>query len=189
MGSSTGTSSPTPEPLEPERRRPWASGTPVRLADGATWLLARPVFRPRRGDLTRPGVDPPLDRIFDKVALGEGVDLQDVWEAAWALLRANYHLTDDELSRLLSVAPGEESRCLADSVLEALFGPGEPVRTYSNWVRASLLANGLGESDIPAADLPNVLAVLVATGRTVPVDRFVDACEAANECACLESLV
>ena len=106
MACSTVTGGRMNGPVEHERRRPGAAGAPVRLADGRPWLLASPTFRPRPEGLTRPQVDQPLDRVFDCAALGEGLDLADIWAAARELLRANYDLTDDELAGLLSVANG-----------------------------------------------------------------------------------
>ena len=189
MGSSTDISRPMPELTERARRKPGAAGTAVRLADGQIWLLATPSFRPGPGRLTSPAVDGPLDRIFDRLALGEGVPLQDAWEAAMALLLANYDLSVEELVDLLSVSPGAEGAAFVGAVLDALFGPEASGRSYCDWVRASLLANGLDAIEVPAADLPNVLAVLVATRRAVPAARFVDACRAASTRSALETLV
>ena len=189
MGSSTDISSPMSEFTERARRKPGAAGTPVRLADGQDWLLATPTFRPGRGPLTSPAIDGPLDRIFDRLALGDGVPVPDAWEVAMALLRANYDLGVEELAELLSITPGAEGAALLGAVLDALFGPESPARSYSDWVRASLLANGLDAVAIPAPDLPNVLAVLVATRRAVPAARFVEACRAASTRSALETLV
>ena len=109
--------------------------------------------------------------------------------AARALLKENYDLTDEEITPLLSVAPGPESQALTNAVLDALFGPEESTRTYTDWVRASLLANGLDAAELSARDLPNVLAILVATNRTIPLSRFADASQAAGERRALEPLV
>lgn len=185
----TDDSSRTPEPTEPERRKPGASGAPVRLADGQTWLLASPLYRPRPESLTCPPVDLPLDRIFEGAVLNEGLSLCDLWEAARGLLKANYELADEEIAHLLSVSPGPESRALAAEVLDALFGIDRAEKTYSAWVRASLLANGLGREDVPAPDLLNVLAILVATDRTIPLSQFADACRLVDERARLETLI
>jgi len=189
MGSVTDTSRTMPELTERARRKPGAAGTPVRLADGQIWLLATPTFRPGQRPLTAPAVDGPLDRIFDRLALGDGVLLQDAWAAAMVLLRANYDLGVDELAELLSISPGAEGAGLVGAVLDALFGPEAAERSYSDWVRATLLANGLDAIAIPADDLPNVLAMLVATRRAVPATRFVAACRAASTRAALETLV
>ena len=170
-------------------RKHGAGGTPLILADGEEWLLASPTFRPRPSSVTQPPIDSPLDLLFDSLVLDEGIALRNVWEIAAALLRANYELTDEALSALLRVETGKEKRQLVAAVLDATFGSERGPRSYSRWVRASLLANGLGESDIPAQDLPDVLAVLVATNRTVPVSRFVDACQDVQERSALESLV
>lgn len=185
----TDTLNPMPDPVEPERRRSGAGGTVVILSDGKPWLLANPVYRPRSEGLTEPRVDRPLDRIFESAVLNEGLSQTDVWEAARALLRANYDLTDEEASQLLSVAPGPESRALASGTLDALFGARPDGKTYTTWVRASLMANRLNKEEIPAQDLLNVLTVLVATGRTIPLSRFADACRLIDERARLEILI
>jgi hypothetical protein len=175
--------------IEHQRRKPGADGVPVRLADGQLWLLAVPTYRARSGGLTRPPVDQPLDRIFEAVVLDEGLNWADLWAAARELLRANYELRDDELAQLLSVSPGPEGQALAADVVRALFGPDQGERTYTRWVRASLLANGIGDVEISAHDLLNVLAVLVATNRSVPLSKFADACRLLEERARLETLI
>jgi hypothetical protein len=177
------------DPIEHERRRLGVGGIPVLLADGRLWLLAIPTFRPRLAGLTMPLVDEPLDRIFESAVLGEALDLTDLWQVARELLTANYELTQEELAGLLSTTPGSEIRALATAIIQAIFGPDPGKKSYTHWVRASLLANGLGDTDIPAHDLANVLAVLVATKRTIPLSQFADACRHADERARLESLI
>jgi hypothetical protein len=189
MGCSMANSEPMPDLCESGRRRATARGRPVRLADGCEWLLASPTFRACPDHLTQPSVDRVLDQIIDKLALGEDLSLEEIWEAARILLRANYDLQDNEVVALLSVAPGLEAQALADAVLDALFGSDEITRTYTDWVRASLLANGLAASELSARDLPNVLAILVSTHRTIPLTQFTDACRAASERKALESLI
>lgn len=175
--------------IEHERRKPGARGTPVRLADGHVWLLANPSFRPRPEGLTRPQVDGPLDRIFESTVLNEGLSLFDLWSVGRELLKDNYSLSDDEAATLLSVSAGGESRSLAIEILGALFDSGQVGRTYTAWVRASLIANGLDRVSIPAQDLSNVLTILVATNRTIPLARFADACRLSDERARLETLI
>ena len=187
--SCTATSNRPPETLEPQRRRPGASGNPVTLADGHVWLFAHPEYRPRSEGLTRPLIDGPLDRIFDHAVRNEGLPLCDLWEVARGLLGANYDLSDEELNTLLSVSPGFEGRRLAIDVLNAAAGTDSGEKGYIAWVRASLLANGLGGSDVPARDLGNVLAILVATNRTIPLSKFADACRLVDEQARLETLI
>ena len=63
------------------------------------------------------------------------------------------------------------------------------ITAVTRWVRASLLANGLVGVRIHARDLSNVLAVLVATKRSIPLSRFADACRVADERARLEVLI
>jgi hypothetical protein len=177
------------EPVEHERRRTGAAGTPVRLSDGDRWLLANPAFSARGEDTTSPCGDKQINRIFECVVLGEDLDLTDIWAAARELLLKNYELSEAELSELLSTSPGPESRELASSTVEAMFGSVDDEKGYCHWVRASLLANGLGNCLLSAQDLPNVLAVLVATNRTIPLSKFADACRLLDERARLGGLI
>ena len=187
--SPTDTSSPRAEPTEASRRKPGADGIPVRLADGSSWLLAVPRYRADGGSLTVPDVDGEIDRLFERSALCGEVALVDVWSAARTLLLANYDLTDGEFDELAGFTPGRRCLAFATTVIEALFGPSEATRSYSDWARASLLANGIVPATIRPGDLANVLAILVATRRTIPASQFIDASRAAEERASLEDLI
>ena len=176
-------------PGEVERRKPGARGTPVILANGQAWRLAEPVFRPRVNRLTEPDVDLPIDRVFENTVLNEPQDLSDLLEVARKALKVNYTLSEDELNKLLSITPGQEAETLVDEILKAIFVSGSAERSFTSWVRASLLANGLGQTDVPARDLINVLTILVATNRTIPLSRFADACRLQEERARLETLL
>jgi hypothetical protein len=123
------------------------------------------------------------------VLLDEVLDWTDLWAAARELLRANYDLSDGEIARLLDIAPGPDGQALATDLVHALFGPSRSDKTYSRWVRASLLANGIGNTEVSADDLSHVLAILVATNRTVPLSKFADACRLLDERARLEALI
>ena len=189
MVSVTGSSSPRKIPFEFDRRKPGACGTPVILADGQAWLLAQPSYRPRADGLTTPDVDRPLDRVFECSILNEPLSLCDLWEVARNALNANYELSEDELATLLSVSPGQQAESLGAAVVEAILASEIAEKSFTNWVRASLLANGLGQTDVPARDLLNVLTILVATNRTVPLSRFADACRLQDERNRLETLL
>ncbi len=180
---------PMPEFLEFERRKQGARGRQVRLADGEFWLLAEPLFRPDSAGLTVPDVDEEIDRFHEQILLGEDISLADVLAVARTLLLANYELSNEEVADLLEVEEGSEAESLAKVVLESLFGPDQRVRSYSDWVRASLLANGLALSEIPASAINDVLTILMATNRTIPPSQFVDACQAAQDRDSLERLV
>lgn len=174
---------------ERDRRKPGARGIPATLADGQAWLLAEPTFRPKSGPLTTPDVDPAVDRFYERIVLGDDLPLDDLLGVARALLLANYDLADDEAETLLEVDAAGEAEALARSVSEALFGPEHRVRNYSDWVRASLLGNGLIAAEVPASALNDVLTLLLATGRTVPPAQFIDACRAAQDRESRERLV
>ena len=170
-----------------------ASRAPAAASSGSPtaqpWLLAEPAFRPGPAGLTTPDVDAAIDRFYEQIVLGDDVSLADVQAVARTLLLANYDLSDDEVADLLEVEPGAEAEALARAVLESLFGPDHRVRGYVDWVRASLLANGLAPSEIPASAINDVLTILMATNRTVPPSQFVDACRAALDRDSLERLV
>ncbi|WZO98176.1 hypothetical protein EP7_005232 [Isosphaeraceae bacterium EP7] len=174
---------------EAGRRLPKARGTPVLLADGGEWMLARPRLMGDRGSLSEPDVDDALDRIFDGLVLGEPIDPRTIRVAARSLLRPNYDLSEAEAESLVAVPPGPPMRALAATLVESLFGARPGVASFTGWARASLQANGLGGVSIDAGDLSPLLAVLSATGRTIPLADFADVCRDAEERIHLESLV
>jgi hypothetical protein len=51
------------------------------------------------------------------------------------------------------------------------------------------LANGVVPATVRPGDLANVLAILVATRRTIPAPQFIDASRAAEEQSSLETLI
>jgi hypothetical protein len=173
---------------EHQRRKPGARGRLVRLSDGHDWLLAEPTFRPTPTGLTSPDVDAELDLFYEQIILADNIPLVDVMAAARTLLLANYELSENEVAELLEVEASDEAETLAGIVLESLFGPDQKVRGYVDWVRASLLANGLAIASIPASAINDVLSILMATNRTVPPSQFVDACRAARDRDSLERL-
>ena len=138
------------------------------LADGQPWLLAEPTFRASAGPLTNPDVDSALDRFHERIVLGDDLPLDDLLGVARTLLLANYELSELEVGELLDVDAEWEAEALARGISEALFGPEQRDRHYTDWVRASFLSNGLATTDVPASAVHDVLTVLLATGRTVP---------------------
>jgi hypothetical protein len=172
-----------------ERRKPGANGRPIRLADGTYWLLATPTYCAHDTGLTRPLVDQLLDRLFDRIALGDGFAIEDICQVAKALLIANYTLSDADLTALLAISSGPDISAFVASVLEALFTSEHTDNTYTDWIRATLIANGLHATTISTHDLPNVLAILVATHRTVLLRHFADTCKAVHERTLLDTLV
>ena len=174
---------------ESSRRKAAASGLLVGLADGDQWLLAIPSYRADASSLTEPDVDGEIDRLFERSALTGEVALVDVRSAAKTLLLANYEIDDEEIDDLTSFESVDRTRSFVSDVLEALFGASPPARAYTDWVRAGLIANGIGSTAIRPGDLANVLAILIATNRMIPASRFVDASRAAEEQAALDGLV
>jgi hypothetical protein len=184
-----GDSLPMCDAIEHQRRKKAAQGRPVRLADGQPWLLAEPAFRPGPMGLTTPDIDAEIDRFHEQIVLGEDFSLVDIHAVARKLLLFNYDLTDEDVAELLEVEAGTEAEALARATLELVFGPDHRARSYVDWVRASLLANGLAQTDIPASAINDVLTVMIATNRTIPPSQFVDSCRAARNRDSLERLV
>ncbi len=174
---------------EPSRRKPAARGITATLADGQLWLLAEPTFRPKAGPLTTPDIDSALDRFYERIILAEDLPLDDLLAVVRTLLLANYDLTETEVSFLLDIDAGDEAEALARAVSEALFGPEQRIRNYSDWVRASLLCNGLTTAEVPSSALNDLLTLLLASGRTVPPTQFIDACRAAQDRELRERLI
>lgn len=157
-------------PLTPEDRARGGTlaGVPVALKGGSKWVLAH-------GRLDRV-LDDWRDRLFDSMVMRGQVVNREVWAAGYLLLRTNYQLNPFEALELFEGA--DEAQAVADAVMEALFGPERPRRTYSTWARASLYANALDPRAIPPEDLPRVLDILIATRRTLPMDRYLESYEA-----------
>ena len=188
-GSHSGGESIMIKTREQERRKPGSQGRPIRLADGCEWLLPDLQYTPGHTCLTQPDLDRFLDRFHEQTALGEEIAVADLLGSARLLLLTNYELSDDEVCELLSVQPGEELEELAHAVFAALFGAAQRVRSFSDWVRASLLANGLSDVSLTPDEVQDVLAILVANKRTLPETQFVDVCRAALDREALERLI
>lgn len=143
-------------------RHSFVAGTPLEI-DGQAWLLAD-VIPVAGGDV--------WDRLYDQNCLTRRYEPGDLQLAAAKLLWANYHLTADEGVGLILAVP---VRDLVEPVELALFGPDKPLRTYSEWVRSSLICAGIDPRMVPPGDLRAVLEQLVATGRCLPQHQFVSA--------------
>lgn len=121
---------PTPGPRdETALRRPGAAGVAIALADGQTWLLARPRMRLvptvdpaadpadlaelRFGPALRSGFGPAYDQLLDRYvdADTDGVDSANALLALAAyLLLTNYPGLDfDALADLLPFIPGDDA--------------------------------------------------------------------------------
>ncbi|MHC5542097.1 hypothetical protein ACYOEI_28075, partial [Singulisphaera rosea] len=153
------------------RRVPYPQGVPAVLSDKRTWILAH-------GGLA-PTLLKTIDRLYDDRAIRHQVVMGDVLIAAWALLLANYELTDEEITTLLEGLPKEQEQALAQAVMDSLFGSQRNHRTYSEWALASLYAAGIEPSIVPPQLLPDVLDVLVMSRRTIPASQFISSSEAA----------
>ena len=156
-------------PPSPETRSlDGARGVPVVLGDGKEWLLAR-------GGLA-PVLDGFRDKLDDQARLRGEVQMADVYDVASALLLDNYDLDLNELAALLAGADPDQ---LADRVMTALFGDPNPRRTWTNWARSALIANGLIPESIEPETLPFVLDQLVSTRRALPPGKWIDSAVAA----------
>ena len=155
------------------RHRPNIVGEEVTLSDGQTWLLAPAGVAPILSELR--------DGLYDDSVLYQKVPYTAILQAAWVCLLANYNLTDAELSGLLTGLSDEQEQALATATMNAIFGSGQSLRTYTDWAVSALYANGLNPANIPASTIPHVLNQLVRTGRAVPESDWVTAGIAAEQ--------
>ena len=150
-------------PLTPgEREKTGATGFPIELS-GQTWLIP--------DALTSRTLDEVRDRMFDQSARTGKIARSDVWIGAMVMLCHNYDLSMDEAGQLVQSAEVKE---LARIVWAGLIAPADNDRnrTYSEWIRASLAANGLSPLSIAPELVAGVLTTLVATGRAMPVEEY-----------------
>jgi hypothetical protein len=147
------------EPTPETRAIGIPAGSPVTLADGREWLLS----------FDLPYLGSVWDALYDSNALQGKYDTGDVLTAAHRLVQANYRLTDEEAFELVHVDP----RSLISAVERALYGPNDGHQTWSDWVIASLWANGINPTTIPRARLHKVLDLLEAIKRTIPAEQYV----------------
>ena len=163
-----------------QRRKPGASGTPILLGDGRTWLMPSPSYVAGYSSLSKPDIDQHLDNCFDAAINQAMIGWRDLFGAARELLKVNYFVTDEELMGLFTFEAAA-AKTFASTFMDIMFGPEDPDKTRTLWIRATLLANGLGGLLILPEDLQNVLDILVATKRTIPLEQFADACLDAAE--------
>ena len=157
--------------IDPNSRRLRATidGIDVTLADGQTWVLAHAGLAPILTFIR--------DELYDHSTLSQRVPFTMILQVAWVCLLANYRLTDDELSALLTGLTETQEQALVDSTMDVLFGYSNPkvLRGYTEWALSALYANGLDPSAIPVAMIPTVLEQLVRTGRAVPESKWTSA--------------
>ncbi len=155
-----------PRPLTPAARRldfaDAPGGVPLEIA-GEAWTL--PLM------LTHPGMDALRERVLVRGYLRESYPAELLEEVGAILLGSAYDLSGPEQWLLAASAKLDDLR---DAVEECLLAQSDRPRGYRDWVRSSLLANGLDPDAIADADLPHVLHQLVATNRAIPAHEFLD---------------
>jgi hypothetical protein len=153
----TGTSSAiTPE----STARANIQGSPVKLGDGNTWILANTV----------PVWGPLWDQLYDQNVQRGRYEPEHIMVGALTLLTYNYRLSSEEAGALIL---GGDLKGMKLAIERAMLSPNRPQWTYSDWVLSSLAANGLVLENIPDGILPAVLDQLVRMGRAVPEHLFV----------------
>ena len=163
----------TIEPIDIKSRQREAQpqGIDVVLNDGQTWVL------PYLG-LAR-GLTEIRDRMFDQLCIKDSVDVGDILDAASFCLSVNYELSREELASLLIPTGRDETEKmvinpdLVDAVIDAVLPMvDDSGMTFTKWARGSLLSCGIKPADVPARDLPGLLAILQANGRIKPIHEY-----------------
>ena len=172
---------PEPEPATADRQlpdaaaslRPDARGTAVEII-GQSWTFAD----------YPPDLSPVWDSLYDLAVISGEYDTGDLRVAALRLLLACHDLpTDDALGLVWLANPND----LAAAVSNAMTGAARP-NTWTSWLRASCLANGLNPDRIPGPDLLDVVDTLVATGRAIPADKWISTAVGASGRAAILAL-
>ncbi len=148
-------------PEERSRRRfDRPRGTPLALADGATWTLSD----------VPPHPDGVWDELWDQNVARGAYPPEYLQAAAFVLLLANYDLEPGEAFALLQ---GVEPRALVPAVEAALLCGHDRFFRRSEYVLASFHANGLDPDRIPRRLWHLVLRTLVETGRALKCEDVV----------------
>ncbi len=170
---------PGPKPLTPEARQLFdeISGVPCPMADGRIWKLARAGLAGSAIELR--------DDLFDTLAAEEHATREDtICAVHWGLIH-NYDVSTEEVWELIGDREGyrldgvyrvEDQGPLKpiDAIIAAMVPTAEICEfRYTDWLRASLIANGLDPAAIPPDDIPGVILTLIGTGRALPPERMI----------------
>lgn len=119
------------------------------------------------------------DGLYDEIEISGKVAPKDIRAIAWMAITANYALTPEQTIAILEAVDARE---LMEAVVSTAFVHESPdhTRTYTNWARSALIANGLDPATVSKDDMPHVLHQLVATGRAIAHQEFTAAAEHAN---------
>lgn len=180
---------------ESSRRRPeFREASWVTLGDGQAWCFPKPILA-----VSRKGSD--LDDLLDRA--GERLDftvghMRSMVGLASELLCRNYDLSDDECGDLLSFDMNDPAnvarwRTINLVILGATPDGDSIPRTFSRWVKVTLLANGIN-ADMEVGDAIDVAYYLLALNtefsrRAVPPSHYCDASARASAEAELDELI
>jgi len=159
-------------PLEPAYRvRPGVPGTIAEIA-GVPWVFAAYI----------PYLDYVWDQLFDQNMVAGRYEDGLLVKGGLRLLAEANDLTEAEAVGLIAAAKPAD---LVRPVEVAFMGADPAYRSYSDWARSALWANGIDPESVPPAVRRDTLVHLVETGRAVPAEDFVSSAEAATARAAL----
>jgi hypothetical protein len=155
-----GAKPPGPPEESSRRRSDRLEGTPAGLSDGATWILSD----------VPPHPDGIWDELWDSNVARGAYPPEYLQAAAFVLLLANYDLEPGEAFALLRDVPPPD---LVPAVEAALLCGHKRHYLRSEYVLASLHANGVDPDRVPRRLWPLVLRTLVETGRALKCEDVV----------------
>lgn len=158
---------PTDEkPITPNARarRKNLDGWPITDAFGNTWQLAW-----LNAD---PAWDKHRDTYYDEITLRDRLIRSQAEPVVYAALHRNYDLSGPELAALLTMFSTPE---LTEAAFAILVIPQDAGYGFSEWMHATLAINGIDPKNVAPGTIPAILCLLVATGRTIPPEKFCQA--------------
>jgi hypothetical protein len=175
------------------RRAGFAEGRRVELCDGQEWTIPPARIRIRGA---RSEADDALDLIMDSA--GERIDIEVSHLAAWvtvaaALLQRNYTLSCAQVAELLDFDAsdpknGERWTAIRRAILGVDPDGDRPYRTFSRWVRFSLLINDI-DADLTPCEASEYAYALLAMGRTVSAAEYCDFTRVSSQEQAFEELI
>lgn len=150
------------------------TGIPMRLADGNDWLLAH------MGNAE--GGGPLRNQLCDSVFFAGRLPATLLHPLVHHALAINYEISEKETFDLLFSEGYSPFKAVDDqpAPVKAVVGAWLPSEEdcefeYDDWLRSSLIINGIDPATIPADDVPAVVAHLRGLGKIIEPSIFVGA--------------
>jgi len=134
------------------------------MGDGQDWMIARCGLVSTLDDVR--------EALFKEHMRGRGsYSLGNLMVVVFFGLRVNYDLAREEINALMQVTDFSE---IVDKVIEAILPTEAKDRSFTDWMKASLILNGIQPDSVHRDQLPHVIDMLQRLGKTVPYRDYTD---------------